>query len=125
MGGMVSQHTTSSRARLVARSRLYLAAVVTGGVAAGAGFAVAAARADAPAAPTTPVKHTVARHDGHRAGRTPPVRRGQAPTTSVPAVPDASSTPSAPVRSAPSQQAQPDQSTQSTQSQRAGSSHAS
>jgi hypothetical protein len=113
---MVSQHTPSSRARLLARSRLYLAAVVTGGVAAGAGFAVAAAHADSP---VTPAKHTVTGQDGHRSARTPHVRRSQAPTTATP------STPSAPVRSAPTQSTQSSRSTQSTQPQRAGSSHAS
>lgn len=109
---MVSQRTPSSRTRLLARSRLYMAALVTGGVAAGAGFTVAAAHADTPAT-ATPAKHTVTGNDGHRGSRSPHVRQSQAPKSAAP------SAPSVPVHSAPSQSAQ------QPQPQRAGSSHAS
>ncbi|MCL2543892.1 MAG: hypothetical protein FWE71_15715 [Nocardioidaceae bacterium] len=103
MGIMLSDPTQSSRARLIARSRLYLAAVIGGGVVAGGGLTLAAAQADAgpstqprhddaPAPSRQPHHRSAVHHHRHRApNRAPhrtrtPVRTAPRPTrTAAPA----------------------------------------
>lgn len=59
---MLNDQTDRSRDRILARSRVYLAGIIAGGLAAAAGFAVAAANADS--APTA-TKQSGARPPSH------------------------------------------------------------
>ena len=85
---MISPARTSVRDRLVARTRLYLAAVITGGVAAGVGLTAAAAHADAAHTGSrsddtpAPVSHSGRHTQRHTHSSTQPVRPApQAPQT--------------------------------------------
>jgi hypothetical protein len=111
---MVSRSIPSSRTRLIARFRVYLAALITGGVATGAGLTVAAAHADTA---TAAKQHTATgQQSTHRA-------RGAHHATRTASSKAPSKAPSSPVRSASSSPSSSPSS--SASSQRAGSSHAS